>query len=134
MLTLFRFPVLSGALLGAGLLLNSPVARAQGATTSVQAAHGYDFLTVTTIESISKNYAKLLFSPAFEGKSEIPLEDYSGLGLEKYFDKIQRNTLLINQQLSNLTVAGWELVEVHVAPFMPANPSTTRYLFRKAKN
>ncbi|RYY14302.1 MAG: hypothetical protein EOO36_14505 [Cytophagaceae bacterium] len=74
-----------------------------------------------------------MLTPAFQGKSEVALEEYSGLGAEKLFDKIQRNAQLINQQLSALTVAGWELTETHAAPFAAAAPAATRYLFRKAK-
>lgn len=134
MVTLLRFPALTGFLFGAGLALSTPAARAQTTgPASVVAAHGYDFLTVTSMESGAKSLAKILIVPAFQGKSEIQLEDFGGFSTEKNLAKLQHNTELIHQQLSDLTVAGWELVQTY--PFL-SSPSlvTTRYLFRKAKN
>ena len=130
---LCRLPAFSGLFLSAGLLLSSPVARAQMAPAAgAPAAHGYDFLTVTSMESGSKAFAKILLVPAFQGKSEIQLEDFGAFSNQKNFDKLQHNTELLHQQLSDLTVAGWELVQTY--PFI-SSPSlvTTRYLFRKAK-
>lgn len=131
MASLFFLTSLRRLVLSAFLLLSTSAAFAQAMPP---APHGYDFLTVTTIESISNKFAKILIMPSFQGKSAIDLEEYSGLGIEKYLDKIQRNTQLINQQLSDLTVAGWELVETHVAPLSAPALSATRYLFRKAKS
>ena len=114
--------------------MSNSVAHAQtAASTGVVAAHGYDFLTVTSMESGAKSLAKILIVPAFQGKSEIQLEDFGGFSTEKNIAKLQHNTDLIQQQLSELTVAGWELVQTY--PFI-SSPSlvTTRYLFRKAKN
>lgn len=130
----FRLPALASFLFSAGSLLSSPVAHAQVAVpTTVPAVHGYDFLTVTSMESGAKSLAKLLIVPAFQGKSEIQLEDFGGFSTEKNIAKLQHNTELIQHQLSDLTVAGWELVQTY--PFINS-PSvvTTRYLFRKAKS
>lgn len=92
------------------------------------AAHGYDFLTVTIVENV-KSF--ILFSPDFQGKSEIPLESVQVLGTEKFKERIRQNTLLVNEQLSALTVAGWELVQVYT----PTSPTNARcFLFRKAKS
>lgn len=131
MSSIFYLPALSGILLSAGLLLTSPVAHAQSAApTGAVAAHGYDFMTVTAIEG-TKAFSVILFSPAFQGKAEMPLEYGGLLGAEKYKELILRNTQLINEQLSALTVAGWELVQLYV----PTSPANARcYLFRKAKN
>ncbi|AMR28019.1 hypothetical protein A0257_13585 [Hymenobacter psoromatis] len=106
--------------------------RSSWAQVGPVAPHGDDFLTVTTIDGYTKNISKILITPAFQEKTEIQLEDLgnSSFSIEKNLATIQRNTLKINQQLSDLTVAGWELVEAHtVTIFAP----TTRYLFRKAR-
>ena len=130
MFRLFRFPALSSVLLSAGLLLSSPVAHAQTAISiATPAPHGYDFLTVTTSEG-TKAASFILFSPAFQGKTEVQLEPNNVLGIEKYKERISQNAQLINEQLSALTVAGWELVQVYT-PTSPANGRC--YLFRKAK-
>jgi len=131
MLRLCRFPALSSLLFGAGLLWNSPAALAQTVIPAgTPAAHGYDFLTVTTSEG-AKAYSFILFSPAFQGKTEVQLASGNVLSAEKYKERIQQNTLLINEQLSALTVAGWELVQIYT----PINsPNARCYLFRKAKS
>jgi hypothetical protein len=136
MLALFRFPLLASALLGAGLLLGSPVARAQtAAPAGAVATRGYDFLTVTVIKAPYRTECRLLLTPAFQGKSEVTLEEEYTLTRDKYREALQRNTLLLNQTLSDLTVAGWELTETHAAQEGPPPSATvTRYLFRKAKN
>ncbi|QKG58244.1 hypothetical protein GKZ68_17405 [Hymenobacter sp. BRD128] len=136
---LFRFPALVGLFFSAGLLLSSPAACAQTAVQpGTPAAHGYDFLTVTTIESGNERESKLLLSPAFEEQAEIPLANASLYSLSKDdFQKLSRNTATINQLLSRITVAGWELFQVY--PLAPPNgasstPPIIRYLFRKAKS
>lgn len=125
---------LSGLLFTTGLLMSSLAAQAQvAAPAGAAAARGYDFLTLTSMESGSKVLAKILIVPAFQGKSEIQMEDFGGFSAEKNLAKLQHNTELIQQQLSELTVAGWELVQTY--PFISSpNLVTTRYLFRKAKN
>ena len=85
------------------------------------------------MESQTKAVAKILIMPAFQGKSEIQLEDFGGFSAEKNLAKLQHNTELVNQQLSELTVAGWELVQAYPFASMPGL-FTTRYLFRKAKS
>ena len=133
MFGIFRFPALTGLFFGASLLLCGPVAHAQlPVSVAAPAVHGYDFLTVTTTEG-TKAFSLILFSPAFQGKTEIPLEVASGMvvGVEKLKELIHKNTALINEQLSALTVAGWELVHIYT----PMSPASGRcYLFRKAKN
>ena len=131
MVRFFRLPALAGFLFSAGLLLNSPAAHAQLLVpAAAPAAHGYDFLTVTTVEGV-KSFSAIMFAPDFQGKSEIPLESIQILGTEKFKERIRENTLRVNEQLSALTVAGWELVQVY-APNSPANARC--YLFRKAKS
>lgn len=48
----------------------------------------------------------MLFAPAFQGKTEIPLETVLVLGTEKSKERINQNAQIINEQLSALTVAG----------------------------
>lgn len=110
------------------LLLGTPSAFAQAL-----APHGYDFLTLTSMESSTKSVAKILITPAFQGKSEIQLEDFGGFSAEKNLAKLQHNTELVNQQLSDLTAVGWELVQAYPFTSIPGL-FTTRYLFRKAKS
>lgn len=128
-MTQFFYRFFRELLVGAGLLLGTQAAFAQGAALP---PHGYDFMTVTTIEAGSKASSKMLLTPAFQGKAEVPLEILSAFGAEKYLEKVQANTQLVNQQLSELTAAGWELVTVY-AGTVGALPST-RYLLRKAKS
>jgi hypothetical protein len=132
MLSFFRFPLLSGALVGATLLLSSPVACAQ------TVVHGYDFLTVTSIEGQNKNEAKLLLTPAFQGQTDTALIPGSLYSLSKKdIETIAQNTQIINQQISAITTAGWELFQVYQVTPGGSGGTTipiTRYLFRKAKN
>ena len=87
---------------------------------------------MTTSESQSKTFARILIAPAFQGKSEIQLETFGGMASDaRNLDKLQRNTLLVNQQLEALTGAGWELVQVY--PVTDTGVLITRYLFRKGK-
>lgn len=123
-------------LLFTGLLLPLRPAWAQVAPPASAVLHGYDFLTVTEFEGYTKNRARILITPAFQGKTEVQLDDLNGssLSVNKDLEVIQRNTLVLNQQLSELTAAGWELVDVHVVTTLSTTNNTTRYLFRKAKS
>ena len=115
-------------LFGFFMLLSPAALRAQAAP------HGYDFLTLTAIESSAKRFSKLLYSPDFSGKTEVQLEALNSLSNAKNLDDARRNAEIINQSLSELTVGGWELVEVHAVPLGTADPvATTRYLFRRAR-
>ena len=128
MLSLSRF-LCCWLLLSAGLVLSGPAAFAQ------TSQRGYGFLTITVIQSPYKNDCRLLLTPAFQGKAEIKLEEEYTLSADKYRANAQSNTLLLNQLLSDLSTAGWELAETHAAQQGPAPSATvTRYIFRKAKN
>lgn len=87
----------------------------------------YEFLTVLDSESQAKNMAKIVFAPPFQGKSEIQLEVLPGTISGKYMSIHQQNLQVVNQQLSDLTAAGWELVHVS------GDGGETYYLFRKVK-
>lgn len=115
-------------LLGAGFVLSGPAAFAQASPASQR---GYDFLTITVIQSPYKNDCRLLLTPAFQGKTEIKLEEEYTLAADKYRANTQSNTLMLNQLLSDLSGAGWELAETHVT--QQAGAAVTRYLLRKAK-
>ena len=132
------FPVvrLLRYLLFVGFLLPLRPAWAQVVPPASAAPHGYDFLTVTEFEGLTKNKAKLLITPAFQGKTEVQLDDLNGssFSVKKDLETFQRNTLVLNQQLSELTAAGWELVDISVISILTVGDTTTRYLFRKAKS
>ncbi len=118
--------------LSAGLLLGTHATFAQ---TSAVGAHGYDFLTITIVKSPYKADCRMLLTPAFQGKTEIKLEEEYTITNNRYRENLHHNTLLLNQTLSDLSVAGWELVETHAAlEGAPPAPVVTRYLLRKAKN
>jgi hypothetical protein len=106
--------------------------RTSFAQSAAPPAAVYEFMTVTTLESASKSASKLFLTPAFQGKTEVQLEDFNAFGAEKNKEKFQVNAQTINQQLSELSVAGWELVQVY--PMPTQGVFITRYLFRKAKN
>jgi hypothetical protein len=122
----------SRLLLSASLALGTYSAAAQ---VPSGAPRGYDFRTITIIKSPYRNDCRLLLTPAFEGKTELKLEEEYTLSSDKYREHLQANTALLNQLLSDLSVAGWELVETHaVQEGPPPAAAVTRYLFRKAKN
>jgi hypothetical protein len=130
MISLFRF-LFWGLLLGTGLGLSGPVARAQ---TLPVPPRGYDFLTLTVIQSPYKNDCRLLLTPAFQGKTELKLEEEYDLASDRYRAHAQSNALLLNQLLSDLSAAGWQLADTHAAQQGPPTSATvTRYLLRKAK-
>lgn len=121
--------MLSGSLLSA-CLLHSPITCAQVVIPAATATHGYDFLTMTAAEG-AKDLSFILFTPAFQGKTDIPLETTNVVGTEKYKEHIRQNGQLINEQLSALTVAGWKLVSIYTTATLTNGRC---YLFRKAKN
>ena len=124
--------VLRGAALLTLLALAPQPGRAQTAAAASQTTLTYDFLTVTTSESSAKAAAKIIIAPPFQGKSDVQLEEFGGIYNAKNREKLQRNVGLINQQLTELTAAGWELFQVYPLNYPPDLP-TTRYLFRKAR-
>jgi hypothetical protein len=120
--------------LGALLLLTSLGAAAQ-ASPSV----AYEFLTISIVKSPYKNDCYLLLTPAFQGKTEIKLEEEYNLASDRYRANLQRNITLLNNTLSELSAAGWDLVNVHSTevgaepPGLQPTATLTRYLLRKAK-
>ena len=119
--------------LGALLLFVSLGAAAQSGRPA------YDFMTIAVIKSPYKNDCYLLLTPAFQGRAEVKLEEEYNLASDRYRANLQHNITLLNQTLSDLSAAGWDLVDVH-ATEVGAEPSgmqpkttITRYLLRKAK-
>jgi hypothetical protein len=97
--------------------------------------HSYDFLTITIIKAAYKTDCRMLLTPAFQGKMDLKLEEEYTLTADKYRKNLHRNSLLLNQTLSDLSVAGWELAETHAAQEGPPPTAiVTRYLLRKAKS
>ena len=120
--------------LGALLLFVSLGAAAQTGRVT------YDFMTVSVIKSPYKNDCYLLLTPAFQGKSEIKLEEEYDLSSDRYRANLQHNIELLNGTLGELSAAGWDLVDVHSTevgaepPGLQPTATITRYLLRKAKN
>jgi hypothetical protein len=102
-----------------------------GARAQTGPPRTYEFLTMTTFESQAKVLSHIYMTPAFQGKSDIQLEDFGGISASKNMDKLQRNTTVINQQLEAITAAGWELTFVYT--ITETGTIGTRYLFKKAK-
>jgi hypothetical protein len=121
--------------LGAGLLvaLGSHAASAQ----MLPATNGQplDFMTLTSIEAPTKKMAKLLFAPAFNGRTEIQLESVGAFSTATILEQLRQNNETLTKALGELSAAGWELIQVSPAPLtVDKDVVTTRYLLRKAKN
>lgn len=125
----------TGRALGAGLLLalSSHAASAQ----MLPAANGQpvDFMTLTSIEAPTKKMAKLLFAPAFNGRTEVQLESVGAFSTATILEQLRQNNETLTKTLGELSVAGWELIQVSPAPLtVDKDVVTTRYLLRKAKS
>lgn len=122
-----------GLCLGLLLALTSQSASAQ--LLPLGPARSYEFRTMTVYESSAKAYARLVFAPAFNEHTELELEGLNTLTADKARDNQRHNAEVVNQSLSQLSAAGWELIEVHSGSWV-RDPSvqTTNYLFRKAKS
>ena len=120
--------------LGALLLFVSLGASAQTGRVT------YDFMTISVIKSPYKNDCYLLLTPAFQGKSEIKLDEEYNLASDRYRANLQHNIELLNGTLGELSATGWDLVDVHSTevgaepPGLQPTATITRYLLRKAKN
>jgi len=121
--------------LGAGLLLalGSHAATAQ----MLPATNGQpvDFMTLTSIEAPTKKMAKLLFAPAFDGRTEVQLASVGAFSSATILEQLRQNNETLTKTLGELSVAGWELIQVSPAPLTAdKGVITTRYLLRKARN
>ena len=111
-------------LLAVALLVSVPTF-AQSAPTGTD-----EFLTLAESQSQQGSFAKIMFAPAFQGKTELALESLPGtISAAKYMNTYRQNLEVVNQQLEAVTAAGWELVTV--------SPSTLdhgqQYLFRRPR-
>ncbi|MGI4873756.1 MAG: hypothetical protein ACRYFX_21565 [Janthinobacterium lividum] len=114
------------------LLLTNRPAAAQLLPAAVPARTS-DFMTLTVLESPLKNMAKLLLTPAFNGRSEIQLEDAVVLASTR-LEHLCHNNEVLSQSLGELSAAGWELAEVHSVPFAgDKDILPTRYLLRRPR-
>ncbi|WP_310394383.1 hypothetical protein [Hymenobacter sp.] len=126
---------LAATLLLAGLTLTPP-ARAQAKT-------GYQFLQMTTIESIvpgGLGRSRVLFTPEWKGTKESNMENlFSLLGIN--ISNVRVNEELVIRYLGEITADGWELYQT--VPLTQTIQGAggqsqqgiflTRYLFRKAR-
>jgi len=87
----------------------------------------YTFLTVIEQESRTANTAKVLFAPAFQGKTDVPLAPLASLSDVKNQATHRENVEFLNQQLEAVTTAGWELVTV------TGLSGAHEYVFRRRK-
>ncbi len=87
------------------------------------------------VEAPTKNMAKLLIAPAFNGRTEVQLEPAGGFSAATILERVRHNNEVLAQSLGELSGAGWELIQVSPAPLVVDKTVTaTRYLLRKAKN
>jgi hypothetical protein len=97
-------------------------------------AQKHSFMTLTSIEAPTRKMAKLLFAPAFNGRTETQLESVGALSAATVLEQVRRNNETLAQTLGELSAAGWELIQVSPAPLIAdKDVATTRYLLRKAK-
>ena len=114
------------------LALGSHAAAAQMLPTATGQAH--DFMTLTSIEAPTKKMAKLLFAPAFNGRTEVQLESVIAFSSATILEQLRHNNEMLTQTLGELSAAGWELIQVSPAPLaFDKDVATTRYLLRRAR-
>lgn len=117
-----------------GLLLALMPRPAAAQLLAPATAQAYDFLTVTMVESTAKSLSKLLIAPAFNGRTEIQLDAQRAFLPGDRLDQLRRNNEILSQSLSELSVAGWELIQVSPATLASdKDVLITRYLLRKAR-
>ena len=106
------------------------------------AATGYQYLQMTTIESVvagGLGRSRLLFSPDFKGTKEAQMENLFSL-TGSNIKNVQANEETILRYLTEVSADGWELVQtIPLTQTLTSAGSTnqgiflTRYLFRKAR-
>lgn len=84
-------------------------------------------MTIVEVQSSSRNASLIILAPAFQGKTDIPLDVLPGALSTKYWPTYQHNLEVVTQQLQAATAAGWELIS------NTAHTSGQNYLFRRAK-
>ena len=97
----------------------------------------YSYQQVTTIESVvggGFGRSKMLFTPAYKGAADAPLENlFSLTGIN--MGNIQKNEETIQRMFQTMSGDGFELVQAIPLTSSIQNGGIfmTRYLFRKAK-
>lgn len=130
--------LLALALLGA----TASAGHAQSRPAAPAAAGSYQYLQMTTIESVvagGLGRSRVLFTPDFKGTKEAQMENlFSLTGIN--IKNVQANEETILRYLGEVTADGWELVQtVPLTQTLTSAGSTnqgifmTRYLFRKAR-
>ena len=118
------FPYCRLALLGAALLLplGALPAAAQSAFAIAAPQPPLEYMTLTVIESAKQQYG------------EAYLEGYDSATEASNSYAYRRNQERLAKQLDELAAEGWEVLEVHPAPYLPASDAySTRYLLRRAR-
>ena len=114
----------------------------QRAAAQVSKAGSYQFMQMTTIESIvagGLGRSRVIFTPEFKGTKETQMENLfslTGINLQN----VRSNEETILRFLSDVQAEGWDLVQVTPLTQTLQNGGSTgqgifmtRYLFRKAK-
>lgn len=114
----------------------------QRAAAQVSKAGSYQFMHMTTIESIvagGMGRSRVLFTPEFKGTKEATMENLfslTGINLQN----VRSNEEAILRYLQEVQNDGWDLVQVTPLTQTLQNAGSTgqgifmtRYLFRKAK-
>ncbi|RZK47656.1 MAG: hypothetical protein EOO59_17645 [Hymenobacter sp.] len=116
------------------LLLGARPAAAQGPFAAAGHQPPLEYMTLTAIESAKAGSAKLLLAPSFHATSETYLEAYDSFSEDGNAYSYRRNQERLTKQLDELAAEGWEVFEVHPAPYLPASAAySTRYLLRRAR-
>ncbi|UYZ58853.1 hypothetical protein [Hymenobacter latericus] len=114
----------------------------QRAVAQSKPAGGYQYMQMTTIESIvagGLGRSRVLFTPEFKGTKEAQMENlFSLTGIN--IANVRTNEETILRYLSEATADGWELFQVTPLTQTLQNAGSTgqgifltRYTFRKAK-
>ena len=97
----------------------------------------YTYQQMTTIESVVAGgfgRSKILFTPAYKGVAEAPLENlFSLTGIN--MSNVQKNEETIQRAFQTMSLDGYELVQAVPLTSSIQNGGIfmTRYIFRKAK-
>lgn len=139
-LRVVRFYLLAAAFLAA---FNGLAQTSRAQARPVAAAAGYQYLQMTTIESVVPGgfgRSRVLFTPEWKGTKETNMENlFSLTGIN--LGNVRSNEEAILRFMGEITSDGWELVQA--VPLTQVLNGTggqssqgifmTRYLFRKAK-
>lgn len=119
-------------IIGAILVLSSVISFAQ---------KGMEYMQMTTIESVVPGGAgrsRLILTDPSGKAQEIKMENFFSLvGIN--FENIEYNDITVAKKLTELSTAGWEVVQVSSGAYSPASEREsagifiTRYLLKRPK-